>query len=192
MRIWHVRPWIGRALAAWVFFLAGCEEEIELPPEDTSSQSAAPAVKPLEVDVQRIIYLKADVNFSVPNLIFVVQVIPGQPDQLGITLTASRPAADGARLTFGTFQSGYGMDALAGKILSFASGSLFDPMSNGITTRTAHYQPKFADIKISSVSQTEVRGRLTGDFYRFSLATPSAKPSIVKMEGDFVALLYQK
>jgi hypothetical protein len=187
-----IRPF---SIVAFLFLLSlcGCKEEMEPPPEeDEPPQSQEPAVKPVSIDPRHSISLKADRTISIPNLVFVIQHDAAMPDSFGITLTCSRPAADGSRLTFGKFETAPNVEALARQDILFTGLGTLDPTRNGFFTTTAVYQPKFVTLKITSMDSQEVNGTLSGEFYRFSLATPSAKPTVLKGEGTFAAALIKK
>lgn len=170
-----------------------CNDDIEPPtPEEEPPSQPQPAIRPIEVDLKRSITLKADRAITIPNLVFVVQTNSALPDSIGITLTCARPAADGARLTFGKLEMAPDAGALAGRSIDFASGARLDPSGNGVFTLTTVYQPKLVTLKIASMDAQEVRGTLGGEFYRFSAATPTARPTVLKAEGTFIAALVKK
>lgn len=159
------------------------------PPDEPAAKTTAEmaGIKPIEFDPRRCIVIKADRTITLANLIFVIQGDPRDGESIGVTLTVSRPAPDGSRMTFGAIENVASPEDLVKIPLRFGGASILDPMGDGIFTTMAFYQPKFATIKVTSVEKDEVRGVVSGEFYRFSLATPLAKPSVIKLSGDFVA-----
>ncbi len=177
------------ALAVAVIGASSCGDESEMPPppDDAPTSVQNPAIKPIEFDPKRYITIKADRSFTIANLIFVVQGDPLAAGTFGITLTTSRPAPDGSRLTFGTIDSAANLDALTKKTLRFGGGSLLDPTGDGVFTSIAIYQPKFANLRITAIDKQEVRGVLSGEFYRFNTTTPTARPAVLNLTGEFIA-----
>ncbi len=159
------------------------------PPDEPAAKSNAElaGIKPIEFDPRRSIVIKADRTITLANLIFVIQGDPIDGESIGVTLTVSRPAPDGSRMTFGAIEQVAKPEDLVKNPIRFGGGSILDPIGDGIFTTMAIYQPKFATIKVTSVEKDEVRGVVSGEFYRFSLATPTARPSVTKLSGDFVA-----
>jgi len=181
------------ALLLGAMLSTACKEDIEPPPpEEEPPAKQPPAIKPIEIDPRRSITLKADRTITLPNLVFVIQNDAALPESFGVTLTCARPAADGSRLTFGKLEMAPDLDTLAKRNIDFASGSRLDPTGNGIFTVTTVYQPKLVTLKITALDAQEVRGTLGGEFYRFSVATPTARPTVLKAEGSFTAALVKK
>lgn len=186
-------PRLGLALFLATTLSIACKEDIEPPPpEEPPARKPEASVKPISIDVDRSITLKADRTITIPNLVFVIQTDPAIPQSFGITLTCSRPSADGSRLTFGKFETAPSLDDLAKHSIHFAAGPTRDPTGNGIFTTAAVYQPKFAAVKITSMDTQEVRGSLSGEFYRFSAALSGVRPTVMTIEASFVAALINK
>ncbi|HVP12314.1 MAG TPA: hypothetical protein VMV94_14140 [Phycisphaerae bacterium] len=187
----------GRAAVPWPIVLvalqipwalaAGCEEE-QLPPP--RSPATAPAAA--ELDRKHTASIKADRNYVIPNLQFVVQRDPVGTDMTGFTLLSTRPGPDDSRLLFGTTQNLSSLDKLTSIDIRFAGARLLDPHGNGIFTTLACYQPKFVTLKIRKVDAGEAQGTLSGEFYRFKTVTPTAKPDVVRLEATFTAVLIVK
>lgn len=179
------------SLLAATAILSSCGDDSEMPPppDEPAEKSSAElaGIKPIEFDPRRSIVIKADRTITLANLIFVIQGDPIDGESIGVTLTVSRPAPDGSRMTFGAIEHVAKPEDLVKNPIRFGGSSILDLFGDGIFTTTAIYQPKFATIKFTSVEKDEVRGVVSGEFYRFSLATPTARPSVTKLSGDFIA-----
>ena len=162
------------------------------PPEDDKPAIAKPVVRPVEIDPRHSITIKADKMISIPNVVLVLQNSAAKNDSYGITLTTSRTSVDGSRMIFGALESGPSVDAVLKENLHFASGPTLDPVGNGVFMTTAVYQPKFAGVKLTSVNGDEAAGTISGEFYRFSVLAPTARPTVVKAEGAFMATVIRK
>ncbi|HKQ47183.1 MAG TPA: hypothetical protein VJZ71_03825 [Phycisphaerae bacterium] len=173
------------ACGAWS--ATGCEnDEPELPPEQ------APAARAIEFDIQHVARIQADRSFSVANLVLVLQPDRGSGGSMGVTLTTSQPAADGSRLTLGTFEKAESLEALARNTIDFGGAALYDPRGNGIFTPLGAYQPKLASIRISSHDESQVSGTIRGDFYHFKPGQTTLRPSVIFIEAAFSAKLIVK
>lgn len=180
--------------AALITMAPACKDEIPPPPmeEEAEVDTAKPAIKPIEMDPRHNITFNADRTVTIPNLILVIQNSPAMGDAYGLTLTCSRTAIDGSRLVFGSVETAPSLEELIKDNIRFAAGPMLNPTGNGVFTSTTVYQPKFTSMKINSLDKAEARGILSGDFYRFSLATPLAKPTILKAEASFSAAVVRK
>jgi len=171
----------------------GCKDDIEPPPaDDRPVKRREPALKSMEIDPHHSITFKGDRTITIPNLVFVLQNDTSMPESFGITLTCTRPAGDGARMTLGKFEVAKNEDELLKNPIAFASGLTLDPTGNGVFTQTTAYQPKFVTLKIAAIENQEVRGTIGGEFNRFSVALATGRPMVVQMEGSFVATLVRK
>lgn len=169
------------------FALAGCEDEPPPPPNKEETNKQFP-----EIDERFSATIHADRQIRLTNLAFVLQRDPMDPKSLGVSLTTTRPGADGSRLIFGTFVRGSSIATVAKSKIYLSAGPLFNPHGSGIFTGLAAYQPKFAALTITAFDEGEVRGTFSGDFYRFSMVRPSMQPKIIEVNATFVAALITK
>ena len=162
------------------------------PPPEEKQAEAKPVIKTVEIDLRHSVKFTADKTISMPNVMLVIQNSAAKDASFGITLTTSRASADGSRMVFGALESGKDLDEVLKGTMNFASGSILDPTGNGVFTTTTIYQPKFVSMKLTSVNGDEASGMISGEFYKFSALTPTAKPTVVKAEGTFQATLVRK
>lgn len=187
-------PWM-RFPPRWAIFVAGtalvlwlpaCEEDVELPPEN--SPRAVAAEPP---DLKHAATIRADRTISIPSVILVVQ-FERTSGELAMTLTSRQPAGDGSRLVFGAFEKAKELKELVGKEVSFGGGPFLDPTGAGVFTPICSYQPKLAALRLTRVEGDEAEGRFSGDFYVFNPTRPKLKPDVIRMEGTFAARIVQK
>ena len=172
------------AVVAAAIFPVGCEEEPPLPPKTPATAPAVP-----EIDHKHSAMIKADRNLTIPNLRFVIQRDPLGSAMTGFTLLSTRPGAEGARLLLGTTQNVASLDKLTATDIHFGGGRFLDPHGSGIFTATAAYQPKLVTLKITRMTEGEVHGTISGEFYRYKMAAPGVRPAVVQLEATFDALL---
>lgn len=168
--------------------LSGCEDEIPPPPEDDKA-TAAPIV---EIDLEHTSRFRADRELVLSNCVLVWQPDSLDPWASALSLTTSRAAPDGSRMIFGTFVKAAELDALAKTEVDFAGSSLLDLHGNGIFTPLTVYQPRMAKLKIEKIEAGTVEGVLRGDFYRFRMARPTARPETIEAELRFKARLMDR
>lgn len=166
--------------------LAGCDDQPELPPEDP------PKIRPIEVDVKHSAQIKADRAFTIANLVLVLQSDPVSGGSMGVTLSTARPALDGSRLIFGTFEKADTVEALARQDIDFAGPAILDAHGNGIFTPLGAYVPKLARLRITSHGQDQAAGTIAGDFYHYKLAQPALRPPVVHLDVTFSAKLVKR
>jgi len=172
-------------LLAFCCLTGACKDEPELPPElrEPRKKNLPP------IDLQHTALVRGDRSLSVPNLVFVVQ--PGDINQdMAVTLTAARPAPDGSRLTFGTLTEPAAIAGLVDRAIEFSSLRYLDLTGNGVFTPTVSYQPKRAILQITKESEEQVEGTISGAFYRFNMALPTARPTVVELKIDFKAAVH--
>jgi len=165
--------------------VSGCEEDPPLPP--TTPQPAAPAMP--ELDVQHLFQFKADRTLVIPNMIFVLQRDAGGED-IGLSLTSSRPASDGSTVIIGEFVMGGAKSKLVGTEVRLRGSKLLTGVGSLIRTPTAVYKPQDAILLLTSMEDGEAAGTIRGTFYRF--ASPQAsmtRPTEVEVDASFKALL---
>jgi len=184
----YARPAIQFCVPAVFLLLAGCEEDIKLPPEDRPTVVADGEVP----DLKHSAAIRADREFSIPNMTFVVQSDPRAPDELALTLISRRPGHDGSRMVLAAFEKASKIENLVEKDLVIAGRPFFDPTGMGVFTVTTAYQPKLVTLRLDSVQLTQVSGRITGDFYVFNVTRPKLKPDVRKLEAAFSAAIVQK
>lgn len=167
--------------------LAGCDDKPELPKEEP------PAVRPVEIDIKHSARIKAgDRTLTLANLVLVLQPDPVRGGTMGVTLSSSRPALDGSRMIFGTFETADSIDDLAKMDIDFAGTAIYDVMGSGIFTPLGAYLPKSATIRITSHDLDQVQGTIRGEFYRHKPAQPTLHPAVVNVEATFSAKLVRR
>ena len=182
---WHVIIAFAAACGAWS--ASGCDDdEPELPPDDD------PAVRPVEPDLANFASIKADRSFTVANLVFVLQPDRTQGGLMGVTLASSRPAADGSRMAFGTFEKAESLEALARTTIDFGGVAIYDLRGNGIFTPLGAYQPKLATLRITAHDDARVSGTIRGEFYDFKPGQTTLRPPVISLEVSFAARLIVK
>lgn len=164
----------------------GCDAESA--PEPGEQEATTRAVPEEPIDSIHVARTKSDRSIYITNVALVLKRDPTDPERMGVTLASTRPGDDGARMVFGSYEPTQSIDKLAAGEIYLTSGSFLNLKGNGIFTRTAVYQPKFASLKIQSFDKKEVHGTIEGDFYRFAAATGFTSPSTQKLELHFDAV----
>lgn len=160
----------------------GCEDEFPPPPPATQPAAVEPPI-----DLKHSIQFKADRVVIIPNIVLVLQSDPGG---MAISLTASRTSSDGMSVLFGEFVREARPEKLVGLEITLRSGKMYTPTGNLVRTPMAVYKPREAVMKITSVSQGEATGTISGAFYRF--AAPQSgitRPTELNAEASFTARL---
>ena len=111
---------------------------------------------------------------------------------MGVTLASSQPAADGSRMTFGTFEKAESLEALARNSIDFGGAAIYDPRGNGVFTPLGAYQPKLATLRITSHDETQASGTIRGEFYHFKPGQTTLRPTVIPIEATFSAKLIVK
>ncbi|MCZ6699084.1 MAG: hypothetical protein O7D94_09165 [Planctomycetota bacterium] len=165
--------------------VSGCEEETGPPPDLPKKKEKKPVV-----DVKHSAVIQADRRFSIPNMAIVFQVDSIGSGEMGVSLTTLRPAPDGSRLIFGTFQKAETIKELEQRPILFSGSRMFLPNQNGIFTQFAAYGPKSATLTITSLEDEEASGTLEGEFYRWPLPSAiAARPTVVDLTVRFSAVV---
>lgn len=192
-----MRPlrWLASRLATCSLLAAiillgslGCEDEIPPPPDDGESAAS----KLMEIDLEHTARFKADREITFSNCVLVWQPDAIDPKASALSLTTSRGAPDGSRFIFGAFVHTASLKVLMETEVDFAGGSMLDLHGNGVFTPLAVYQPRFTKMKIEKIESGNVEGILRGEFHRFRLARPAARPEAIEAELRFKAKLMDR
>lgn len=182
---WQVIIVITATCGAWS--ATGCDsDEPELPPDD------APAAQSVGFDLEHFARIKADRSFTLVNLVLVLQPDRVQGGSMGVTLTTSQPAADGSRMTFGTFAAAESVEALARNTIDFGGTAIYDPRGNGFFTPLGVYQPKLATLRITAHDDSQASGTIRGEFYHYKPGQAKLRPPVIPLEAAFIAKLIVK
>jgi len=175
---------------AWLvllFFQAGCDESADLPPP-----KQAPPKPAIEVDASMAARIEADRRITIGHLALVLQHDPADAARMVVTLTSTQPEQDGSRLVLGSFERASSSQQLADRSIYLTTGPRLDLRGNGIFTARVAYQPKFATMKIGAYHGTVARGTISGEFYRFDLLRPTARPRVIQVRGEFRAAAIER
>lgn len=142
------------------------------------------------VDTKHSAVIQAERRFSIPNLAIVFQADSIGSGEMGVSLTTLRPAPDGSRLILGTFAEAKSIQELEQKPIHFSGSRSYVANQNGILTQFTAYKPKSATLTITSLQDTEARGTLEGEFYRWPLPSAIAvRPTVVDLTVQFSAIV---
>ncbi|MFH1418937.1 MAG: hypothetical protein ABII12_11720 [Planctomycetota bacterium] len=171
---------------AVILLAAGCKEEAPPPAPQNLDQPVR------EIDFKHAAQVRGDQRLTIPNLQFVIQRDRAQPDRVGVTLFSTDSVSGSARMLFGSLERMAPDEQLKGRDIRFGGARFLNVHGNGIFARTTAYQPKFVVLRVRELTDDEVNGAITGEFYRFNTALPTAKPRVVKLDVAFAARLHVK
>lgn len=174
-------------LFAALLFVCGCKEDPPIPPE-----KPRPPAPEIPLDVTRFAKFNADIEIVAPNLVFILETDAVAPNWTYVTLTSAQPGPDEARMLFYSQERTKSLGEMKDSPIDFSSGSSLDVGGNGFFSKSFAYQPKLATLEITDFDQGQVRGKITGEFYKFRIGFPAAGPSIVNGEATFNATIIRR
>ncbi|MBX3393896.1 MAG: hypothetical protein KF841_00870 [Phycisphaerae bacterium] len=174
-------------LVSALLLVCGCKEDPQVPPE----KPRAPEPE-IPLDVTRFAKFNADIEIVAPNLVFVLETDAVAPNWTYVTLTSAQPGPDDARVLFYSQERTKPLSEMKDSPIDFSSGSSLDLGGNGFFSKSFAYQPKLATLAITDFDEGQVRGKITGEFYKFRLGFPAAGPSVLNGEATFNATIIRR